>query len=408
MVHGVGVGKILLLVSAVQFVNILDFMIVMPLGPDFAAALDVPTSHLGYLAGAYTASAAVAGLVGAFVLDRFDRRTALVAAITGLIAGTALAGFAQGFVSLLAARVLAGTFGGPASSVSLAIVADVVPPEHRGRALGVVMGAFSAASVLGVPAGLELARLGGWRLPFFAVAALGVLITLGVAFALPPLRDHLARAGRARYSVFELVRDPLVLLSLTVIGTVAMSAFLLIPNFSAYFQYNCGYPRARLGLLYLAGGTVSFFAMRVVGRLVDRLGAFAVMAGGTLGFWALLYVDIVLGVPLRVPAMLFFILFMVFQSSRTVPGNTVGTRVPPPEGRATYQSLQSSVQHLACAAGAILSSRLLTENADHSLAHMDWTAWLAIGIGVVPPAAMALLEPRLVRRERERVRETSA
>jgi hypothetical protein len=37
------------------FVNVLDFMMVMPLGPDFAAALDIPTSHLGYIGGSYTA-----------------------------------------------------------------------------------------------------------------------------------------------------------------------------------------------------------------------------------------------------------------------------------------------------------------------------------------------------------------
>ena len=55
-------------VAAVQFVNILDFMIVMPLGPDFAKALGIPLSHLGYVGGAYTAAACVSGLVGALFL----------------------------------------------------------------------------------------------------------------------------------------------------------------------------------------------------------------------------------------------------------------------------------------------------------------------------------------------------
>ena len=70
--------------GAVQFVNVLDFMMVMPLGPDFAKDLGIPLSHLGYIGGAYTASASVAGVAGAFFLDRFDRRQALVVALLGL------------------------------------------------------------------------------------------------------------------------------------------------------------------------------------------------------------------------------------------------------------------------------------------------------------------------------------
>ena len=49
---------VVLLVAAVQFVNILDFMMVMPLGPDFAAALGIPTSHIGMIGGSYTLAAA--------------------------------------------------------------------------------------------------------------------------------------------------------------------------------------------------------------------------------------------------------------------------------------------------------------------------------------------------------------
>src|SRR5207248_11543468 len=84
---------VVLLMGAVQFVNILDFVMVMPMGPDFAAALHIPASKLGWIGGAYTAAAAVSGLVGSLFLDRFDRRKALGLALLGLSLGTAAGGF---------------------------------------------------------------------------------------------------------------------------------------------------------------------------------------------------------------------------------------------------------------------------------------------------------------------------
>src|SRR5438270_13526154 len=94
---------VVLLVAAVQFVNILDFVMVMPMGPDFAAALGIPTSRLGLIGGSYTAAAAVSGLVGSFFLDRFDRRRALGVAMIGLVFGTAMGGFATGLGTLMLA-----------------------------------------------------------------------------------------------------------------------------------------------------------------------------------------------------------------------------------------------------------------------------------------------------------------
>ena len=83
-------AKVVFAVGAVQFVNILDFMMVMPLGPDFARALGIPLSHLGYIGGSYTAAASVSGIAGAFFLDRFDRRKALAVAMLGLTLGLSL------------------------------------------------------------------------------------------------------------------------------------------------------------------------------------------------------------------------------------------------------------------------------------------------------------------------------
>src|SRR6476646_9271330 len=101
--------KIVLLLAAVSFVNILDFVMVMPLGPTFALALGIPTARLGIIAGSYTAAAALAGLVGTLFLDRCDRRRALAVTMLGLVTATAAAGLARNFAMLVAARVLAGT-----------------------------------------------------------------------------------------------------------------------------------------------------------------------------------------------------------------------------------------------------------------------------------------------------------
>ncbi|HWU90815.1 MAG TPA: MFS transporter, partial [Kofleriaceae bacterium] len=77
--------RLVFLIGAVQFINTLDFMMVMPMGPDFAKALDIPSSKLGLIGGSYTLAAAVAGVIGALFLDRFDRRRVLAVAVAGLV-----------------------------------------------------------------------------------------------------------------------------------------------------------------------------------------------------------------------------------------------------------------------------------------------------------------------------------
>ncbi len=151
---------VVFLIGAVQFVNILDFVMVMPLGPDFAAGLGIATSHIGTIGGGLHGGGVRGGVAGSYFLDRFDRRKALAVAMLGLVVSTAAGGLATGLTTLLLARAVAGLFGGPATSLSLSIIADLIPPERRGRAMGAVMGAFSVASVLGVPLALKVARVG--------------------------------------------------------------------------------------------------------------------------------------------------------------------------------------------------------------------------------------------------------
>lgn len=387
---------VVLLVAAVQFVNILDFMMVMPLGPDFAKALGIPMSHIGYLGGAYTLAAGTAGIVGSLFLDRFDRRKALALTMLGLVVSTALGGFAIGFPSLLAARLLAGAFGGPATAVALAIVSDVVPPERRGRAMGTVMTAFSVASILGVPAGLRAATLAGWRAPFFGVAALGLLLTLAAIVAMPSLTGHRDRQRPSSASLPSFDRLALGSFANTVL--VMFGVFAVVPNISTFLQHNLGYPRERLDMLYFAGGLATVLATRTIGTLVDRLGATRVVIVGTLVFSTAVFFGFVRPVGAE-NVIWVFPLLMLSASLRGVPLQTLATRVPRPPERARFMSAQSAVQHFASAAGAFAASVALHDRADGSLEGMERIALGAIGLALFVPLVSSFVERGVRRRE---------
>jgi predicted MFS family arabinose efflux permease len=388
---------VIFVIGAIQFVNIVDFMIVMPLGPDFSGALGIPVSQLGVIGGSYTAAAAIAGLAGSLFLDRFDRKKALICAMVGLVVGTALGSVARGFASLVFARVVAGAFGGPATSLSYSIIADVIPAERRGKAMGTVMAAFGVAAVLGVPFGLELSHRLSWRAPFIGTALVGAIVTATAFLLLPSLEGHLEKTTSNPLAHLRglLRRDVLASYAMTFVAM--MGTFVMIPNISPFVVQNLAYPRARLGLLYLAGGAVSLVASRLTGIVADRFGSAKTGSLGSVVMSAITYVGFAAAPPLISP-MPVIMFFMMSTSFRNVSLNTLTSKVPNPEERASFSSVQSAVQHMAAACGAFISARVLTEDEHHNLVGMSSVAWLSIIIALMFPPLLFMVERRLERR----------
>ena len=388
---------VIFLIGAVQFVNILDFMMVMPLAPYYSTALGFDSSRNGLIAGSYTAAASIAGLLGGYFLDRFDRRKALAVSMLGLVMATAAGSLATGLHSLMLARVCAGIFGGPATSLSLTIVADIIPPERRGKAMGAVMGAFSIAQVAGLPLSLMAANMGGWRAPFLGVSGMGLLVVLGAIFFLPPIRGHLEKASRPVHAVgvWELLGRRDVQLSYLMSALVMMSSFVLVPNIPSYVVYNLGYPRDQLWHLYLAGGVMSLVTLRLAGSQVDKLGAFRVGAVGVVLGAALTYVGFV-HYPSWFPIYGLFIGFMMAMGMRNVATSTLATKVPEHAVRARFMSLQSAITHMASSiASAVVSPMLLASLSDGSLTGIDTVAEVSIALALTVPFMILVVERHL-------------
>ena len=152
---------LLLSLAGIQFTHIVDFMIMMPLGPQLTELFDISFAEFGLLVSAYTISAGISGLFATTFVDRFDRKHLLLTLYSLFALTTIACGVAPSFFWLMAARIAAGFFGGVLNTMSQTIIGDVIPFARRGRATGIVMTSFSVATVAGVPAGLMFANLWG-------------------------------------------------------------------------------------------------------------------------------------------------------------------------------------------------------------------------------------------------------
>ena len=334
---------ILLTLLAVQFTHVLDFMIMMPLGSHLMRVFQIGPSEFSYLVAAYGIAAALTGFAGGFVLDRFDRRTALLTLYTGFGVATLACALAPTYPTLLLARFAAGAFGGVASSVVSAMVGDLIPPARRGRAMGSVMVAFPIASVLGVPIGLVLAEKFEWHAPFFLVAGLSVVVIALGARMLPHLKPQHAPA-HPFLQMKTILADPVHQRGFMLSAALVFAGGVVIPFLAPSMVANVGLTEAQLPLIYLSGGLCTFATTPFVGRLSDRHDKLHVLAWISLAASLVVLLLTNLQHASLAGAMAMTGLFMVTMSGRFTPAMAMITNAVGPRYRGGFMSVNSAVQ----------------------------------------------------------------
>ncbi len=387
---------ILWLLATMQCTNVLDFVIMMPLGPQFMRVFHISPTQFGLLVSAYAISAGIAGIIAALCLDRFDRKPALMTLYAGFGSGTLVCALAPGFYTLLVGRVLAGAFGGVTGAAVLAAVGDVVPDYRRGAAMGMVMSSFSVASVAGVPFGLFLANHLGWHAPFFLLVGMCVIVLGVVGRTFPSLRGHLGHheSQHPLQLLIEVLTKPSHLRSFSLTAMICLAGFTVIPFLSPYLVKNAGLREAELPLIYIFGGGFTVFTMNAIGRLADRLGrmrVFTVMAtlAGmvTLALTHLprLHLALILTVTT---------LFMICMSGRFVPAMALITASIEPRYRGGFMSVNSSVQSVFAGVGSFVSGLIINESRTGELVGYGAVGWLSVILMAMCIPVAALLRQR--------------
>jgi predicted MFS family arabinose efflux permease len=376
--------RLLWLLALTQFTIIMDFMVMMPLGPQIMRNFQISPAAFATAVSAYSWCSGLSGLLAATYIDRFDRRRLLLAVYALFALSNLACACATSFPVLLIARAFAGITGGVLGSVVMAIVSDVIPVARRGAATGTIMTAFSLAAVAGVPAGILLGAHFGWFTPFILLAALSVLIWVGGMRIVPTLSGHLGREQPALGSVlpalWRLVSNPRYLDAFALTFVVMVSHMLVIPFISPMLVANHGVAPAQLSWLYMAGGAATFFTSRFVGRLADRYGSrrvFRLMVAVSL--LPILCITHLPSLPF-IALLLFFPVFMVTVSGRMVPMQALLTTVAEPANRGAFLSTNSALQALGSGCGAWLGGLLLSNNASGNIEGYGVNGWLATAL----------------------------
>lgn len=372
---------ILMLLAVVQFTNILDFMVMMPLGPQLMRLMAITPAQFSHVVSSYTFAAGLSGILSAFFIDRFDRKRALLVVYLGFLVGTLSCALAPGYITLAFARALTGVFGGVLGALTLAIVGDLIPIERRGRGMGIIMTSFSLAAVAGVPTGLALANAFSWHAAFYFIAGLGLPILIALGFLIPPLRTHLANAHAKRehlWGLFDnLRRDNAQALALFLTPTLLLGHFAIVPFMSPYLVSNVGLTEYDLTYVFFLGGGATLFSMPMTGRLSDRFGStriFILTAALTAipilmithlsrtALWATLTISTI---------------FFVIASARMVPAMTLVTEAVAPQWRGGFMSLNSSFQQLSAGLASFIAGIIVTRGSDDRLLHYEQAGYLA-------------------------------
>ncbi len=284
----------LVVLIAVNFVDMVGFMIVLPLLPFYALDLHATPQIIGFLIAAFSIAQLVSAPLWGRVSDRYGRRPALLIGLTASAIAYVVFGFAESLWLLFLSRLVQGA-GGGTTGVVQAYVADTIPPKERAKALGWLSAATSAGVAFGPVIGSFAAHL-GQAAPGLVAASLCVV---NIAFMwrwLPEsrVRDTGPTAVRRPiwHPAWTAIRHPGFPLSRLLwiygIGMIAFSSQTSV--LALYLGAEFGLNERSIGPIFTYVGVLSFVMRSVLlGPIVDRLGELWTMRLGAmtlaLGLW---------------------------------------------------------------------------------------------------------------------------
>ena len=359
----------------------MDFTIMIPLGPKLIALFHLQPIQFSYMVASYTIAAGIFGFFGSLLVDRYDRKKALLFCYLGFILGNISCATANDFYTLLFSRTLTGAFGGVLTSIIYAMVGDLIPYERRAAAIGKILLAFSFTSLLGVPVGMYLANNLHWQSPFMMLSVLSCsFFFLGMKM-LPSLTGHIDRSptiGEELSRVGKILSDNNHLRALLVVILLITGQFTVISFLSTFSVTNLGFKITDVKYIYMLAGVSYILFLPLIGRMADKFGKLRIF---TIFIFASTIPIYIITNLTQIPLALVLVLTTIFFTTvggRMVPVTTMVSAAADPENRGSFLSIYAAVQQLSTGFAVYLSGSILIKTEAGSLTNFHYVGFLAI------------------------------
>ncbi|GGR79480.1 MULTISPECIES: MFS transporter [Streptomyces] len=241
--------------------------VIMGLLPNVADDLDVSITSAGLLVTGYALGVVVGAPVLTAVLGRLPRKKTILILSGIFLVGNLLCAVAPAYGILMVARFVTACAHGAFFGIASVVAAELVTKDKQASAIAMVFTGSTVANVLGVPLGTFLGQHFGWRSTFWAVTAIALIATIGIAVLVPNIRQDNPPSFRAEMRVLKR-RQVLLALLITVFGYGGV--FTLFTYITPLLTDVTGFAESTVSWLLVLFGTGLFIGNLVAGKAADR------------------------------------------------------------------------------------------------------------------------------------------
>ncbi|TWD84160.1 DHA1 family chloramphenicol resistance protein-like MFS transporter [Kribbella amoyensis] len=274
--------------------------------PELAADLGVSIPDAGLLISAFAVGMLVGAPVLAVVTLRRPRRTALLVFLTVFALTHVAAALTPNYTILLATRIVGAFVYAGFWAVAAVTAVGLVPPTSRAKAMSVVAGGLTVATIVGLPAGTVIGQHLGWRAAFWTVAVLSVVAMAGVISTVPPGRPDPATTPQLAAEL-RAMNNPRLWLAYTTTALVTAAILVIFSYLAPLLTGVTGLPAGAVPAVLALYGVGSLIGITLGGRTADAQ-PFPTLATGITGITVL---SVVLAMAAGLPVVAIVAVFLL-------------------------------------------------------------------------------------------------
>ncbi|EDM36768.1 putative transmembrane efflux protein [Pedobacter sp. BAL39] len=247
-------------------IGITEF-VMMGLLPDISRDLHITIPEAGHLISAYALGVVIGAPLLVMLAGSYPPKKILMALMLMFSIFNAFSAFAPDYISLFAARLLAGLPHGAFFGVGSVVASRIADKGKEAQSVSLMFAGLTIANLIGVPFGTYIGHHYSWRYTFVIIVLVGIITLLSLKFWMPNLPATKNRDLKKELGFFKLPEAWLIIFMIA-IGTGGLFAWFsyiapLLTDVSGFGEQSITYILALAGFGMLVGNFIG-------GKLADR------------------------------------------------------------------------------------------------------------------------------------------